>query len=56
MLDQAEFANLGPVRELFRMLEEKGRLLKILNECIASNYFKHREDCDRIGVGYSVDA
>jgi heat-inducible transcriptional repressor len=25
------------VRELFRMLEEKGRLLKILNECIASN-------------------
>ena len=37
ILDQAEFANLGPVRELFRMLEEKGRLLKILNECIASN-------------------
>jgi len=27
--------NMGPVRELFRMLEEKGRLLKILNECIA---------------------
>jgi heat-inducible transcriptional repressor len=37
MLDHAEFANLGPLRELFRMLEEKGRLLKILNECIASN-------------------
>jgi heat-inducible transcriptional repressor len=37
LLDQAEFANLGAVRELFRMLEEKGRLLKILNECIASN-------------------
>jgi len=37
ILDQAEFANLGAVRELFRMLEEKGRLLKILNECIASN-------------------
>jgi heat-inducible transcriptional repressor len=37
MLDQTQFENLGPVRELFRMLEEKGRLLKILNECIASN-------------------
>lgn len=37
MLDQTPFENLGPVRELFRMLEEKGRLLKILNECIASN-------------------
>jgi heat-inducible transcriptional repressor len=37
MLDYAEFANLGPVRELLRMLEEKGRLLKILNECIAAN-------------------
>jgi heat-inducible transcriptional repressor len=37
MLDHAEFANLGPLRELFRMLEEKGRLVKILNECIASN-------------------
>ena len=29
-------ADIGPVRELFRMLEEKGRLLKILNECLAS--------------------
>jgi heat-inducible transcriptional repressor len=37
MLDHAEFANLRPLRELFRMLEEKGRLLKILNECIASS-------------------
>jgi heat-inducible transcriptional repressor len=37
MLDHAEFANLGALRELFRMLEEKGRLVKILNECIASN-------------------
>jgi heat-inducible transcriptional repressor len=37
MLDRAEFASLGPLRELFRMLEEKGRLVKILNECIASN-------------------
>ena len=37
LLDQAQFENLGPLRELFRMLEEKGRLVKILNECIASN-------------------
>jgi len=37
MLDHAEFATLGPLRELFRMLEEKGRLVKILNECLASN-------------------
>src|SRR5262245_39828350 len=37
MLNNAEFASIGPVRELFRMLEEKGRLLKILNECIAAN-------------------
>jgi heat-inducible transcriptional repressor len=37
MLDRAELASLGPLRELFRMLEEKGRLVKILNECIASN-------------------
>jgi heat-inducible transcriptional repressor len=37
LLDQAQFENLGPLRELFRMLEEKGRLVKILNECIAAN-------------------
>lgn len=37
MLDHLEVANLGPLRELFRMLEEKGRLVKILNECIAAN-------------------
>jgi heat-inducible transcriptional repressor len=37
MLDHAEFATLGPLRELFRMLEEKGRLVRILNECIGSS-------------------
>jgi heat-inducible transcriptional repressor len=37
LLNHAESVNMGPVRELFRMLEEKGRLLKILNECIASS-------------------
>ena len=35
ILNHTETVNIGPVRELFRMLEEKGRLLKILNECIA---------------------
>jgi heat-inducible transcriptional repressor len=35
ILNYTESVNMGPVRELFRMLEEKGRLLKILNECIA---------------------
>src|SRR5262245_56739266 len=38
MLDHAEFANLGPLRELFRMIEEKGRLVKILKECIACHF------------------
>jgi heat-inducible transcriptional repressor len=47
MLDRAEFANLRPLRELFRMLEEKGRLLKILNECIASN----ASNAVRIAIG-----
>jgi heat-inducible transcriptional repressor len=35
ILNHTESVSLGPVRELFRMLEEKGRLLRILNECIA---------------------
>jgi heat-inducible transcriptional repressor len=37
ILNYTESVSMGPVRELFRMLEEKGRLLKILNECIASS-------------------
>ena len=37
ILSHAEAVSMGPVRELFRMLEERGRLLRILNECIASN-------------------
>lgn len=36
MLDNTESSSLGSLRELFRMLEEKGRLLRILNECLAS--------------------
>jgi heat-inducible transcriptional repressor len=37
MLSQPEFADVGRMRELFQMFEEKGRLVKILNECIAAN-------------------
>jgi len=37
MLSKPEFADLGRMRELFQMFEEKGRLVKILNECIAAN-------------------
>ena len=37
MLQQPEFADIERMRMLFQMFEEKGRLVKILNECIVSN-------------------
>ena len=37
ILSKPEFADVERMRELFQMFEEKGKLLKILNECIASN-------------------
>jgi heat-inducible transcriptional repressor len=37
MLQQPEFADVERMRMLFQMFEEKGRLVKILNECITSN-------------------
>jgi len=37
ILSKPEFADVERMRELFQMFEEKGRLVKILNECIASN-------------------
>jgi heat-inducible transcriptional repressor len=37
MLNQPEFADVERMRMLFQMFEEKGRLVKILNECIAFN-------------------
>jgi len=37
MLNNPEFADVERMRELFQMFEEKSRLLKILNECLASN-------------------
>lgn len=37
MLNQPEFADVERMRMLFQMFEEKGRLVKILNECILTN-------------------
>ena len=37
ILSQPEFADVERMRTLFQMFEEKGRLVKILNECISSN-------------------
>jgi heat-inducible transcriptional repressor len=37
IISQPEFADVERMRMLFQMFEEKGRLLKILNECITAN-------------------
>src|SRR5262245_37908367 len=37
IINQPEFADVERMRLLFQMFEEKGRLVKILNECISSN-------------------
>lgn len=37
MLGQPEFADVQRMKNLFQMFEEKGRLVRILNECISSN-------------------
>jgi heat-inducible transcriptional repressor len=37
ILSKPEFADVERMRELFQMFEERGRLVKILNECISSN-------------------
>ena len=37
MINQPEFADIERMRALFRMFEEKGRLVKILNECITGS-------------------
>src|SRR5262245_60044424 len=37
IISQPEFADVERMRMLFQMFEEKGRLLKILNECISSS-------------------
>jgi heat-inducible transcriptional repressor len=47
ILSQPEFADVERMRMLFQMFEEKGRLVKILNECISSN----SPDSVRIAIG-----
>ena len=37
ILSQPEFADVDRMKELFQMFEEKGRLVKILNECISAD-------------------
>jgi heat-inducible transcriptional repressor len=37
IINQPEFADVERMRMLFQMFEEKGRLVKILNECISSS-------------------
>jgi heat-inducible transcriptional repressor len=37
ILSQLDFADIERMRTLFRMFEEKGRLVRILNECISIN-------------------
>jgi heat-inducible transcriptional repressor len=37
ILSKPDFADIARLRELFRTLEEKSRLLQILNECIAAS-------------------
>jgi heat-inducible transcriptional repressor len=39
ILNQPEFADVERMRNLFQMFEEKGRLVKILNECISAKLF-----------------
>jgi heat-inducible transcriptional repressor len=39
ILTKPEFADAERMRELFRMFEEKSRLVKILNECVARDQF-----------------
>lgn len=47
ILNKPEFADVERMRELFQMFEEKGRLVKILNECILFN----PPDCVKIAIG-----
>jgi heat-inducible transcriptional repressor len=47
IISQPEFADVERMRMLFQMFEEKGRLVKILNECIVSS----SPDAVRIAIG-----
>jgi heat-inducible transcriptional repressor len=47
IISQPEFADVERMRLLFQMFEEKGRLIKILNECISSS----SPDSVKIAIG-----
>jgi heat-inducible transcriptional repressor len=47
IISQPEFADVERMRMLFQMFEEKGRLVKILNECISSGH----SDGVKIAIG-----
>jgi len=47
ILNQPEFADVERMRMLFQMFEEKGRLVRILNECISNR----AQDGVTIGIG-----
>src|SRR4029077_12144252 len=47
ILNQPEFADVERMRMLFQMFEEKGRLVKLLNECISNS----NQDGLTIGIG-----
>ncbi len=49
ILSKPDFADLARLRELFRTLEEKSRLVQILNECIAAGEGRHGGVGVRIG-------
>jgi heat-inducible transcriptional repressor len=53
IFDKPEFANVERLRELFRTLEEKSRLVQILNECIAGS---HVGDQARVRIGRELGA
>ncbi|HNJ40385.1 MAG TPA: HrcA family transcriptional regulator, partial [Acidobacteriota bacterium] len=66
MLNQPDFVDLDRMRALFRMFEEKGRLVKILNKCLsmvpdggiaiqigAENQLPGMRDCTIITSPYS---
>jgi heat-inducible transcriptional repressor len=47
IVNQPEFADIDRMRMLFQMFEEKGRLVKLLNECISSS----PQDGVKIAIG-----
>jgi heat-inducible transcriptional repressor len=47
IIAQPEFADVEHMRTLFQMFEEKGRLVKILNECISN----HSPESVKIAIG-----